>query len=278
MAKLAAFALTRSSAVLTEAIHSFVDTGNQVLLLFGMRRAARPPDETHPFGYGMEAYFWSFVVALMIFALGGAASVWQGLHKLAAPAPIERPWISLVVIGVAMAVEGCSFAVAVRELNRMRRGAPFLPSLRRSKDPNVFSTILEDGAALLGLLIALAGVSASAFLGAVWADGLASVGIGLLLVLVAGFLANETRSLLTGEAASPRVVAEVRRRVEADPRVATVPEVLSVHLGPQEILIGLRLHLDDRLSRKALEEALDDLITRIKAVDPRITRVFLRPT
>ena len=277
-AKLAAYVFTGSSAILTEAIHSLVDTGDQGLLLLGMRRAGRPPDAGHPFGHGMEAYFWSFVVALMIFALGGAASVWQGLHKLAAPAPIERPWINLVVIGLAMLAEGSSFVVALRALNRIRADTPLLRSIRRSKDPNIFSVILEDGAALVGLVVALAGVSASAFLGLGWADGAASIAIGLLLVLVAAFLANETRSLLTGEAAAPRVVARIRAVLESDRRVAAIPEVLTVHLGPQEILVGLTLHLQDRLSRQELETALDELIGRIRATDPRITRVFMRPT
>ena len=264
--------------MLTEAIHSFVDAGNQGLLLLGMRRAAKPADASHPFGYGMEAYFWSFVVALMIFALGGAASVWQGVHKLAAPAPIERPWVSLGVIAVAMIAEGSSFVVALRELNSVRPpGTPLFASIRRSKDPNVFAVLMEDGAALAGLVLAVAGVAGSAFLGLAWMDAAASIAIGLLLIVVAAFLANETRSLLTGEAASPRVVARVRALLEADPRVESVPEVLSAHLGPQEILLGLSLHLKDTLTRLELEGALAELIERIEGVDPRITRVFMRP-
>lgn len=226
----------------------------------------------------METYFWSFIVALMIFALGGAVSVWQGLHKLAQPAPIERPWINLVVIGIAMAAEGSSFAVALKALNKIRADTPLLTSIRRSKDPNIFSVILEDGAALIGLVLALAGVSAAGFLGLLWADGAASIAIGLLLVAVAAFLANETRSLLTAEAAAPRVVARIREVLESDPRVAAIPEVLTAHLGPQEILVGLTLHLQDDLSRQQLESALDELIDRIKATDERITRVFMRPT
>lgn len=277
VAKLTAFAFTGSSAILTEAFHSLVDTGDQALLLYGMRRAKRPPDESHPFGYGMEAYFWSFVVALMIFALGGAASIWEGVHKLSNPAQIVRPWINIIVIAVAMAAEGTSFRLALKEFNRRRGTAALLPSIHQSKDPNVFAVLVEDGAALIGLLIALAGISASAFLGWRWADGAASIGIGLLLVVAAGFLANETRSLLAGEAASPRVVGEVRKLLENDPRVASIRDVLSVHLGPGEILLGLDLHLSDRLSRSELEAALDELMRRIKAVDPRITRVFLRP-
>jgi cation diffusion facilitator family transporter len=277
VAKFIAFAFTGSSAILTEAVHSLVDTGNQGLLLLGMRRAARPPDDSHPFGYGMEAYFWGFVVALAIFLLGGAVSIWQGLSKIQHPHPIDRPWVSLVVIGVAMVFEGVSFAIGLREFRRFWRDTPLFQSIRRSKDPNLFAVLLEDSAALAGLVIALVGVAAAAFLGWIWADGAASILIGVLLVLVAAFLANETRSLLTGEAATPRIVAAVRRILEEDPRVTAAPEVLSVHLGPREIMFAITLHLSDALSRAEMEAALQALTEQIKAVDPRITRVFLRP-
>jgi cation diffusion facilitator family transporter len=277
VAKFTAYALTGSSAILTEAIHSLVDTGNQGLLLLGMRRSARAPDPTHPFGYGMEAYFWSFIVALAIFLLGGAVSIWEGVRKLQQPVAMERPWVNLLVIAVAMGFEGASFAIGLREFRRVWRDTPLFISIRRSKDPNLFAVLLEDSAALAGLVVALAGVAASAFLGWTWADGAASILIGLLLVVVAIFLANETRSLLTGESASPRIVEAVRKVLEADPRVAAAPEVLSLHLGPGEILFGLTLHLSDDLTRAEMETALEELTERIQAIDPRITRVFLRP-
>lgn len=277
LAKFVAFAFTGSSAVLTEAIHSLVDTGNQGLLLLGMRRGARPPDETHPFGYGMEAYFWSFIVALMIFALGGAVSIWEGVHKIQAPEPMQRPWINLIVIVIAMFFEGSSFTVALREFRAFWRGTPLFRSIRGSKDPNLFAVLLEDSAALTGLVIALIGVSASAYLGMTWADGAASILIGLLLVAVAAFLANETRSLLAGESATPRTVNAVRAILEADPRVVAIPEVLSIHLGPREILFALTLHLSDKLSRAELETALEEITAKVSAVDERITRVFVRP-
>lgn len=277
VAKFVAFTLTGSSAILTEAIHSVVDTGNQGLLLFGMRRASRPADESHPFGYGMEAYFWSFIVALAIFLLGGAVSIGQGVSKLEHPHPIERPWVNLVVIGVAVLFEGASFAIGLREFRRFWRDTPLFTSIRRSKDPNLFAVLLEDSAALAGLGVALAGVMASAFLGWTWADGAASILIGVLLVSVAIFLASETRSLLTGEAATPRIVEAVRKVLEGDDRITAAPEVLSLHLGPREIMFALTLHLSDSLSRAEMETALEDLTGRIKAIDPRITRVFLRP-
>lgn len=273
--KFVAAFLTGSSAMLTEAIHSSVDTGNQGLLLLGLARASRPPSQTHPFGYGMELYFWSFVVALLIFALGGAVSVYQGVHKILAPEPIDRAWINFLVIGLAVVFEGGSFLVAWREFKTVRGDTPFFRALKGSKDPSIFAVLLEDGAALLGLALAALGVAGSAA-GLAWADGAASAAIGVLLILVAIFLANETRSLLTGEAASPRIVENVRKVLAADPRVETVTEVLSMHLGPSEILLGVTLDFQDQLTAVEIEDAADDFAALIRGVDPRITRVFVR--
>jgi len=273
--KFVAFALSGSSAMLTEAIHSSVDTGNQGLLLLGLARARKKPSASHPFGYGMEVYFWSFVVALMIFALGGAFSIYEGIIKIRSPEPIDRPWINFVVLGLAAVFEGGSFLVALREFKTLRGDAPFFAAIRRSKDPSIFAVLLEDGAALAGLAIAALGVT-GAVLGLPWADGAASVAIGVLLVVVAVFLANETRSLLTGEAASPRIVAQVREVLEADPRIDSVAEVLSMHLGPQEILLGVTLDFQDHLTAADIEAASDHFADLIQGVDRRITRVFVR--
>jgi cation diffusion facilitator family transporter len=275
--KFTAFAFTGSSAMLTEAIHSVVDTGNQCLLLLGLRRAAKPPDAQHPFGHGMELYFWSFVVALMVFALGGAMSVYEGMLRMVRPEPIERPWINFVVLGVAIAVEGTSFLVALREHRRRYARGRFLESLRSSKDPSLFAVLLEDGAAMIGLLFALMGVAAAVFLDLPRADGLASIAIGVLLTLVAAFMANETRSLLTGEAASPALIADVRRILAEDPRVVTVMEVLTLHLGPQEVLAGVTIDFDDDLPGGEIEVAAQELSRRIQEAQPSITRLFLRP-
>lgn len=273
--KFVAAALTGSSAMLTEAVHSSVDTGNQGLLLLGLARAGRPPSRTHPFGYGMELYFWSFVVALMIFALGGAVSVYQGVHKILAPEPIDRAWINFLVIGLAILFEGGSFLVAWRAFKTVRGDTPFFAALKGSKDPSIFAVLLEDGAALLGLALAALGV-AGAVAGLAWADGAASVAIGVLLVLVAAFLANETRSLLTGEAAAPRIVEAVRAALANDPRVESVAEVLSMHLGPREILLGVTLDFRDDLTAVQIEDAADHFAALIQGVDSRITRVFVR--
>jgi cation diffusion facilitator family transporter len=275
--KFAAFFLTGSSAMLTEAVHSLVDTGNQGLLLLGLHRAARPPDENHPFGHGMELYFWGFVVALMIFALGGAFSIYEGVLKIAAPEPLEKPWINFAVLGAAIGFEGASFAVAWRESRRRNPTARMLAAVRSSKDPSLFAVLLEDCAALIGLTIALAGVTAAVVFDLAWADGAASVGIGLLLVAVAAFMANETRSLLTGEAALPSVVADIRQMLSADPRVVSVIEVLSLHLGPQEVLVGVTIDFDDDLPGREIERAAQELSDKLRAAYPEITRLFLRP-
>jgi cation diffusion facilitator family transporter len=275
-AKFIAFAFTGSSAMLTEGVHSLVDTGNQGLLLLGLKRAARPPDAAHPFGYGMELYFWSFVVALMIFALGGAFSIYEGVLKFRNPEPLDRPWINFLVLGVAILFEGGSFAVAFTQ-HRRRNPGNLLRSIRHSKDPSLFSVLLEDSAALIGLVVALLGVSASALLHWPQADGAASIGIGVLLTGVAIFMANETRSLLTGEAARADVVDGVRAILETDPRVVEVVEVLSMHLGPQEILVGITLDLRDDLPGGEVETAATELSARIQTDYPAITRLFLRP-
>jgi cation diffusion facilitator family transporter len=275
--KLAAFAFTGSSAMLTEAIHSTVDTGNQALLLFGMARAARAPDETHPFGYGMELYFWSFVVALLVFALGGGVSIYEGIVKIAHPAEIENAWINYLVLGAAIAFESASFLVAHREFRKDNGKASLFHSIRLSKDPSIFAVLLEDGAALAGLVIALAGIAASEILAAPIADGIASVGIGALLVVVAVFLANETRSLLAGEAASPEVRRAICALATADHRVVSAPEVLTLHFGPHEIMAAITIDFDDNIPGHEVEQAARDLSAKIRSEMPAITRVFLRP-
>lgn len=277
VSKFAAFAFTGSSAMLTEAVHSLVDTGNQGLLLLGLHRAARPPSPSHPFGHGMELYFWSFVVALMVFTVGGAFSIYEGVQKLLAPEPMERAWINFLVLGLAILFEGGSFAVAMRESRRRNRNLRFFTRIRASKDPSLFAVLLEDAAALVGLVIALVGVAVSTLLHWPQADGIASIGIGLLLTGIAAFMANETRSLLTGEAASPVIVAKVRDILDADPRVCEVIEVLSLHLGPNEILVGVTIDFRDDLAGGAIEDAATELSDRIRAAEPAITRLFLRP-
>lgn len=277
--KFAAFLLTRSSAMLTEALHSLVDILDQIFLLVGIHRAARPADEDHPFGHGLEAYFWSFAVALLIFALGGAASIYQGVQRILHPEALSRPWINYLVLALSAVFEATSFVVSYREFRRTVHGRRIRlwRFLQLSKDPSLFATLLEDAAALAGLAIAAAGVTGAAVFHWAWADGAASVAIGLLLAAVSLFLANEVRSLIAGEAAAPRVVAAVREILDEDPDVTMVDELLSLHLGPESILIGVTLEFRDGLSGDEIQTAAQALSDRVQASDSRIGRIFLRP-
>jgi cation diffusion facilitator family transporter len=283
--KLLAYFLSGSSSMLVESIHSAIDTLNQGLLLLGQRLGARPPDDRHPFGYGLEAYFWTFVVALLIFTVGGVASIYEGAQKLLHPTPLEHVPLTLGVLAICMVFEIASLAVSLRAAEDGRSGPSRKrvpkPSLAQfihfSPDPGVFEVLAEDAASILGLLIAFFGVAGSVWFGWPWADGAAAVAIGLLLVVLAGVVVAETRSLLTGEAALPSTVEAARLIFEEDPSVDTVCEVLSMQLGPDEILMAATLDFNDNMSTPQLEEAADDLTKKLKAADPRITRVFLRP-
>jgi cation diffusion facilitator family transporter len=275
--KFAAALWTGSSAMFSEAVHSTVDTANQGLLLLGIRRAARPADAAHPFGHGMEVYFWAFVVALLIFALGGAVSIWQGWHKLSASEAMHDPWINFAVLGVSIVAEAASFRVAWKELRQVYPDISAWRAIRRSKDPSVFAVLCEDGAALIGLMIALAGVGGAYVLDMPSLDAIASIAIGVLLIIVAIFLARETLSLITGESASPETRGDIRAILEADPRIASVQELLTMHLGPQEVLLAASLDFRDELAGGALEEAAREITATIERAHPEVTRIFLRP-
>ena len=270
-----AFALTQSTAMLSETIHSCVDSLDQVLLLIGQSRASRPPDAGHPFGHGLEIYFWSFTVALMVFLAGGLVSLYEGVEKLLHPTPLRSGWVNGAVLAAAFLFEGASLTVGVRQANKVRRGrVSLLNFIKRSKDPNLFVTLLEDGAALIGLAVAAFGVAGSTVLGWPWADGAASVVIGLLLMVVAGFLASETRSLIAGEAADPSVVAKLQEALKARDRAVMVHEIATLQLGPQTILVAITADFGDR---EPIEAVTRELTQALKAADPRVDRVYFRP-
>jgi cation diffusion facilitator family transporter len=283
--KLLAFLFSGSSAMLVEAIHSAIDTLNQCLLLFGLKRGAKPADSRHPFGYGLEAYFWTFIVALLIFAAGGVASIHEGVQELLHPTPVAHIPLTLAVLGICMTFEIVSIGVSLRQaevgrtpLSRKRFPKPSLAQLVHfSPDPGVFEVLAEDAASILGLILAFLGVVGSAWFGWAWADGAAAVAIGLLLVLLAGVVVVETHSLMTGEAALPSTVDAARKILESDPRVDVVCEILSMQLGPNEILMAATLDFKDELTSPELEEASDQLTEKLLSEDPRITRLFLRP-
>jgi len=275
IAKFSAAAYTGSAAMFSEAVHSVVDTGNQWLLLYGMKQAKRPADAAHPFGYGMELYFWTFVVAVLVFALGAGMSIYEGVRHILHPHPLGDPTISYFVLGVAFLFEGAAWTVAFKAFNRSRGSMGILAAVRHSKDPTVFTVLFEDSAAMIGLVTAFLGIYLSRALGIPWLDGAASVMIGLILAITAVLLAYESKGLLIGEAASPQVVEGIRNMVGRDPRIDNANEVLTMHLGPQDVLLNLSLDFAEHLTSSEVEDAISNLERRIKKAHPEITRVFI---
>jgi len=273
--KFAAAAHTGSSAMLSEGIHSLVDTGNQVLLLYGIKRANIPATSAFPFGHGKEIYFWSFVVAMLIFALGGAVSIYKGWTHLAHPTSIENISINYAVLGFAIIFESAALWVAFKEFNLRRGSLGIYRAIVSGKDPTLFVVIFEDSAALLGLLIAMGGLVMYQLTGNPVYDALASIGIGVVLVLTAIVLAVESKSLLIGESANPRVVNRFREILEKDDRILTVNEVATLHMGPEFIVVTISVDFIDSLSSGQVESAVTSFTRKIKATDPRIRRVFI---
>jgi cation diffusion facilitator family transporter len=261
--------------MLSEAFHSVVDTGNQLLMLFGMHRAARPPDAIHPFGHGLQLYFWAFVVAMLIFGLGAGLSTYEGIHKVLAPRPIESVWVNYLVLGLGLAFEGTVWFMALREFRKEKGSRSLLAAVRASKDPTVFTVLFEDSAALLGLLVALLGVFLSERLDMPVLDGVASIEIGLILAATALFLAYECQSLLTGESAHPEVEASIKKIAAGQPGVLRLNEAVTIHFGPQDILATLSLEFEDGLRANDVEAAVSEIERRIKAAHPAVARVFV---
>ncbi|MHC4824447.1 MAG: cation diffusion facilitator family transporter [Planctomycetota bacterium] len=273
--KFVAATITGSSAMLSEGIHSLVDTGNQVLLLLGLKRAAKPADAQFPFGHGKEVYFWSFVVAILIFAVGAGISLYEGIIHLQHPSEIESVMVNYIVLGLALLFEGIVWLVAMREFTRAKGKWGFLEAVKRSKDPSIFVVVFEDSAAMLGLLVALLGVMCSHLWGIWWADGAASIVIGLILAGTAIWLAYETKSLLIGESANPEEVEGMRRLVSAFPEVTHVNEVLTMHMGPDFVLANLSVDFRDGVDSAQVEETIARMDRSIKELYPVVKRVFV---
>lgn len=273
--KLAAAIFTGSSAMLSEAIHSAVDTGNQGLLLYGLKRSGRAPDKQHPFGYGMELYFWAFVVALLIFAVGSGVSIYEGIHKITDPHPLTSVYINYIVLGLAIVFEAGAWYVAFRAFRHQKGSRTLWRAIRASKDPSIFAVLLEDTAALLGLLIALVGIFLGEVLGIPELDGVASILIGLLLAAIAILLAIETKGLLVGESADPRLVERLQLTAGKSPGVRRVNEVLTMHLGPHDILLNLSVDFRDSLTAEEIEDEIEAMERRIRKAVPEVKRIFV---
>ena len=273
--KFAAAAYTGSSAMLSEGIHSLVDTCNQALLLYGMKRASRPADENYPFGYTREIYFWAFVVAVMIFGVGAGAAVYEGVDKLRNPAPIENAYVNYIVLGLAFVFEAVAWWVAFREFKRRKGEQGYFEAVRRSKDPTVFTVLFEDTAAMLGIIVAFGGIWLGQVTGAAWLDGAASVVIGVILAVTAALLAYECKGLLVGESAAETVVESLRALARDHSGDATVNELLTMQLGPEDVLLTMSLDFASGLSADDVERLVSELESKIKAAHPEVTRVFI---
>lgn len=272
--KFVAAALTGSSAMLSEAIHSVVDTGNGGLMLYGVRRSRKPPDFEHPFGHGRELYFWTLIVGVLVFAVGGGMSVYEGITHVMHPAPSENAAWSYAVLGFAAVFEGTSWFFGWKAFNAERGGRGVVEAIHVSKDPTSFSVLLEDSAALTGLLVAFAGIFLGRLFGLPQLDGAASVVIGLLLCAVAVVMVYESRGLLVGEGLDRASLKELRALVESDPAVESVQHLYTVYQGAHEVLLAVELHFRDALSAVGVRGAVARLKRDIRARHPDITRVY----
>ncbi len=273
--KFIASAFTGSSAMLSEGIHSLVDTGNQGLLLYGMKQAAKPACEEFPFGHGKEIYFWSFVVAIMVFALGAGVSLYGGIKHIIHPVHIEDPIINYIVLALAILFEGAAFFFALKEFKQVKGQLTYLEAVKQGKDPSMFVVLFEDGAALLGLFVALIGIWLAQATGNAVFDGIASVVIGLILAVTAIVLARETKGLLIGESAEPAIVKAIQEMVDEIDPIEKTNEVLTMHMGPDYILVNVSADFAPEASSDDVEASIAELDKRIKARFPRVKRIFV---
>ncbi|MGN6469552.1 MAG: cation diffusion facilitator family transporter [Rhizobiaceae bacterium] len=273
--KFVAAFFTGSSSMLSEGIHSLVDTANEALLLLGLSRASRPPDKRHPFGYGIELYFWSFVVAMLIFALGAGVSIYEGIMALGGEHEVEAPIVGFVVLAAAFIFEGISWSVAYREFNVTRGERSFFQHFRAHKDPAVFIVLMEDSAACIGVLIAAISLALSLWTGDSRYDAAGSIAIGVVLGITAYLLAHETKGLLIGEAANPELSTAVRQMLQDHPDVETVNELRTVHLGPHEILAVVSVDFRNDIDARQVETTVSDLEREIRGRFADVRRVYI---
>ncbi|MET4896506.1 cation diffusion facilitator family transporter [Sphingomonadaceae bacterium jetA1] len=277
VAKFVAAGITGSSSMLTEGVHSVVDSGNQVLLLYGQTRARRGPDEIHPFGYGRELYFWAFVVAILIFALGAGISIYEGWLHIRDPEPLLDPTVNYIVLAIAFVLEGASWTIAVREFARSKGDSGWWRAIHQSKDPPGFIVLFEDSAALAGLVIAGMGVWLSHRLNDPRIDGVASILIGLVLGLVAILLARESKGLLIGERANPRVIETIRRIVADRPWITHVNHVRTIHTAPDSIFAAISADFVDDLPMGEAEMLIEGLEDELRLAVPSLSSIYIRP-
>lgn len=261
--------------MLSEGIHSVVDTGNELVLLYGMRRSQRPPDDNHPFGHGQELYFWTLIVAILIFAIGGGMSIYEGITHIIHPHVIEDPTWNYAVLGIAIVFEGMSWVIAFKEFLPSVGERNIWQAIHASKDPTIFTVLFEDSAALLGLVVAFLGVFLGHTLQNPYFDGAASIVIGAILAVVAVLLAYESRGLLIGERADRNTINYVRSVVQSDPAVVSVVQLLTLHFGPHSILLNLEIQFQPDLTIEAVSQAIERIEKGICSQHPEITNIFI---
>ncbi|HCS50319.1 cation diffusion facilitator family transporter [Rubinisphaera sp.] len=273
--KFIAAGLTGSSAMLTEGIHSLVDTGNGGLLLFGIHRSERIPDEKHPFGYGPELYFWTLIVGILIFGIGGGISVYEGILHVLHPIELSDPTVNYIVLGLAVIFEGAAWYLALKGFLVAKGNNSVWKAVKESKDPTTFAVLFEDSAALLGLIVAFLGIFIGHLLEIPVLDGVASICIGLILAAVAFVLIYESHGLLIGESASPEIVEGVRQIVNSYPEVQRAKSPLTLHFGPNQILLAMDLQFLDSLGSDQIESTIDRIESEIRKKYPEIRNIFL---
>lgn len=277
IAKFVAAALSGSSAMLSEGVHSLVDTTNEVLLLYGLHRARQPADRTHPFGYGRELYFWTFIVALLVLALGAGVSLYEGIAHLRAPVPLDDPLVSYIVLGIAFVFEGATWSISIREIRRRKGEQTYFQAFRRSKDPTTFTVLLEDSAALIGLLIAALGLLGVQLLGIPQLDGAASIGIAIVLTVSATLLARESKDLLIGEPAHPHIAESILAIAAGDTCIRHANGVLTMQMGPRSVVANLSAEFEDALTTPQIEACIQRVEEATKKAHPELTALFIKP-
>ncbi|NKF23480.1 cation diffusion facilitator family transporter [Solimonas marina] len=275
--KFVAASLSGSAAMLSEGVHSLVDTGNEVLLLYGMHRARLPPTAQHPLGHARELYFWTFIVALLVFAVGAGVSCYEGVSHLLHPEPLVDARVAYVVLGVSAIFEGISWRLALKEFRGTKGRRSYLRAAEESKDPRTFTVLFEDSAALLGLIIAFLGVFLAHRYDMPALDGIASLCIGVLLAVAAAFLARESKALLVGEGAHPQVERRVATLAAAAPEIRRVNRVLTTQLGPEQVVVAISAEFEDELRTPQIEACVERLESDIRRRDPQVMLLFIKP-
>lgn len=277
LVKFVAAYITNSSAMLSEAVHSVVDTLNEILLLYGMKKSQQPANYRHPFGYGRELYFWAFIVALLVFALGAVVSIYQGIQHVLHPEEMLNPTINYIVLIIAILCEGTSWLVALKAFRKVKGKQGYFEAFRHSKDPTTFTVLFEDTAALCGLLIALIGIYLAHTLNIPELDGVASILIGVVLAISAILLARETKGLLMGETADPKLRNDILLIAQGDEAVQSANGVLTEQMGAHQVLASLSLEFEDNLSSDDIEACVNRIEAKIKQIHPEIVALFIKP-